>query len=272
MATSALDDEVSLRLDLAVRVARAAGQLTGQYFQHGALAVERKADNSPVTIADREAEQLLRREIASAFPDDSILGEEFGVVDGTSGYRWILDPIDGTKSFIAGVPLYSTLVGVQYRQQCRLGVIYLPALDEIVYGALGGGAYYCHANEPPRRARVSTRSHLADAIFVTSQVNSFAVRGAAEAFTRLERSCYITRTWGDAYGYFLVATGRADIMIDPIMNLWDAAAILPVLIEAGGSFTDWQGQTTVDHGEGVATNGRLLADVLAITRDFPRPA
>lgn len=272
MIASELGDAVRRRLDFAISIGRDAGRHTLNFFRQPDLAVERKSDRSPVTVADREAELLMRRRITTAFPDDAILGEEFGEVAGSSGFRWILDPIDGTKSFIGGVPLYSTLVGVEFQQEPVLGFIGVPALDELAFGSVGHGAFYCQGDAAPRPTRVSERRRLGDGIFVTSQVDSFDARSAIEAFRRLQAAAYVTRTWGDAYGYLLVATGRAEVMVDPIMNLWDAAAILPVIVEAGGTFTDWQGRATTRGGEGVATNGHVLAEVLAITREFPRPS
>ena len=169
------------------------------------------------------------------------------------------------------MPLYSTLIGVERDGQSVLGVIHIPALDECVYAARGGGAFYSQGGAAPRPARVSNRP-LAAGLFATSQVDSFAKRGALAAFERLQAAAYVTRTWGDGYGYLLVATGRAEAMVDPIMNVWDAAALLPVLEEAGGAFTDWNGVATIHGGEGVAANPASLADVLAITRAFSRPS
>jgi len=260
-----LPDELADRWKFAVDVAKAAGKHTLQYFQQS-FQVERKGDNSPVTIADREAEQLARERIAKTFPHDAILGEEFGEVAGSSGYRWIIDPIDGTKSFITGVPLYSTLLGLEYSGRSVAGVIYIPALDEGVHAARGAGAWYFAKGQPETPARVSKRAQLSDGIFITSQVDSYAKRGAASVYQRLEQTAYITRTWGDGYGYLLVATGRADVMVDPYMFLWDAASLQPILEEAGGTFTDWQGQPTIYSGEGLATNGLLLDEALAVTR------
>lgn len=258
--------DIRPRLDLAVAVAREAGLLTLQYFRQADLRVDRKQDNSPVTVADRQAEQLLRRRIAEAFPDDAILGEEFPDQPGQSGYRWTLDPIDGTKSFIHGVPLYGTLVGVEYQGECVAGVIRIPALDECVYAALGQGAWYVAGNAPPQRTHVNQTPRLAESLFVTSEVATFDKIQRRDAYERLESACRLTRTWGDCYGYLMVATGRAELMIDPMMNLWDAGAVLPVLQEAGGTFTDWQGCATARGGQGIATNGRILDEVLAITR------
>lgn len=257
---------VELRLNLARKTARAAGKLTLTYFRSDRYVVERKADDSPVTIADRQAERLLRDEIESAFPDDAIVGEEFGQREGESGYRWILDPIDGTTSFVSGVPLYGTLVGLEYNQRSIMGVIFIPALDECVYASQGCGAWYTDGDQPPQAARVSSCDSLVDGLFVTSQVDLFERRDAWQAFRELQRRAYITRTWGDCYGYLLVATGRAEVMVDPAMRVWDAAALQPILEEAGGTFTDWKGNKTIYHGEGIGTNRRVLEEVLAITR------
>ncbi len=220
-----LDDEVARRLELAISAGKEAGRLTLRYFQQDNFEVERKTDASPVTIADRSAEQLLRERIATAFPHDGILGEEFGTTAGSSGFTWILDPIDGTKSFISGVPLYGTMVAVEHEGRALAGLVYLPGLDEGVYASAGQGTWHFHGNTEPRRCRVSQKTRLADGLFVTSQVDSFVKRGAAAAFEALQAAAYITRTWGDCYGYLLVATGRAELMVDPIMNVWDAAAV-----------------------------------------------
>lgn len=267
---SEIHDPLLSRLALARRIGVAAGKHTLKYFQQANYQVERKGDSSPVTVADKEAEQLLRREIASAFPEDGILGEEFGVVEGTSGYRWILDPIDGTKSFISGVPMYGTMIGVERDERSLIGVVYIPGLDEGVYAAKGEGCWHWRGEQTPTRTRVSSRARLSEGTFVTSQVDSFAKRGAAEAFTSLEKSSYVTRTWGDCYGYLLVATGRVEVMVDPIMNVWDAAAIQPILEEAGGTFTSWSGEATIHAGEGIGTNGHVLEEVLAVTRRFAK--
>lgn len=267
-----MDEAIGKRLEAAVRFAREAGDLTLRYFQGESLAVERKSDNSPVTIADRGAEELLRERIRQSFPKDAVIGEEFGALSGDSGFRWILDPIDGTKSFITGVPLYSVLLGIEYQGESRIGVIHVPGLDECVYAAQGQGAWYVHRGAEPRRASVSQRTRLSDSVFLTSQVDTFYKRGAGDVFEKLQRAAYITRTWGDAYGYLLVATGRAEVMVDPEMHIWDAAALLPVLQEAGGSYTDWEGRRTIEGREGIATNRALLEPVLAITRGHPRPS
>ncbi len=262
--------DVNSRLELAIEIAREAGNITLDYFRRDDLEVERKDDDSPVTAADRQAEEHLRQRIAAAFPDDAILGEEFSDRSGTSGYQWILDPIDGTKSFIHGVPLYGTLIGVEHEKQSVLGVIRIPATGECVYAATGGGAWYMSGDdEQPRPARVSNRRTLAESLFVTSEVLSFDQLGRRKAYDTLQNIARLTRTWGDCYGYLMVATGRAELMVDPIMAVWDAASMLPILEEAGGTFTDWQGRATIHAGEGIATNGHILEEVLTVTRSAP---
>jgi histidinol phosphatase-like enzyme (inositol monophosphatase family) len=253
------------RWQLARSAAREAGKHTLRYFQTKDLAVELKHDESPVTVADRQAEQLLRERIGQHFPEDAILGEEFGEQAGTSGYRWILDPIDGTKSFIHGVPLYGTLIGVEYDQRSQIGVIYIPALDEGVDAATGQGAWYERSAAARTPARVSQAATLAQSLVCSSDTR-FHTPARREAYARLQAAVQLSRTWGDCYGYLLVATGRAEVMLDPIMNVWDAAALQPVLVEAGGTFTDWQGCETIYSGDGIATNGRVLEEVLAFTR------
>ncbi len=249
------------RLAAAVELAKLAGNSTLEHFQSATLAVERKGDQSPVTIADRNAEQLIRAELSERFPDDAILGEEFGAQSGSTDYQWIVDPIDGTKSFISGVPLYSTLVGVVQGRKCLAGVIYLPAMDELVFAASGHGAWHLPAGHSqrstsPKRCQVSTRG-LEEGLFVISQVDSFDGRGAEQGYRDIEKLAYVTRSWGDGYGYLLVATGRAELMVDPIANPWDLAAVQPVVEEAGGRFTSWAGEATVFGGDGVGSNGKV---------------
>lgn len=263
--------ELENRLQFGIEIARKAGDKTLEFFQQD-VPVERKSDDSPVTVADKTAEALLRDWIADRFPGDGIIGEEFGTTEGNSAYRWILDPIDGTKSFISGVPLYGTMVGLERDGRSVIGVVYIPGLQEGIYAAQGLGAWHFRGNDPPRATHVSQRQSLSTGVFVTSQVDTFDEREATDAFRQLQKAAYVTRTWGDCYGYLLVATGRVELMVDPMMSIWDAAALQPIMEEAGGTFTDWQGNPTIHAGEGIGTNGHILAEVLAITRQFPPPA
>lgn len=247
--------ELAALLDLAVRVARAGGLRTLAWFNND-VATEWKADGSPVTRADREAEEVMRELIAAACPTHQIVGEEHGTTVGSDPrYRWILDPIDGTKTFVRGVPMYGTLVGLEIDGAAMVGAIYIPPLDEMVAAATGLG---CTWNG--RRARVSDTDALEDALLVCTDER--AVRQRLPEF-ELGDAVQLRRTWADCYGYVLVATGRAEIAMDPIMNVWDCAPLLPILEEAGGRFTTWSGARTIDGGDAVATNGRLHDSVLA---------
>lgn len=259
--------DIEQRLQLAVAIAREAGAITLEYYGRADLQVDRKQDQSPVTAADRQAEQLLRQRISEMFPEDGILGEEFPEQPGVSGFRWVLDPIDGTKSFIHRVPLYGTLVGIEKAGESVAGVIRIPALDECVYAALGGGAWYVAGDQVPRPARVSPCPRLAESLFLTSEVATFDEIQRRDAYEKLQSACRLTRTWGDCFGYLMVATGRAEVMVDPMMNLWDASAVLPILQEAGGTFTDWQGRATTRSGQGIATNGQTFEEVMALVRE-----
>ena len=259
---ASVPEQFSLRLLAAVRYAVEAGQQTLERFCENDLQVEKKNDRSPVTEADKNAELLLRQRIQEGFPEDSIVGEEFDNLVGTSEYRWIVDPIDGTKSFICGVPLYATLVGIECDGESKIGVIFIPALEELIFAEIGVGAGYVQGDGEFTVPRVSTTRSLSESCFVTSEVSTYDEVDRGTQYRALEKQAYITRTWGDAYGYLLVATGRAEVMVDPIMNLWDAAAILPVMVEAGGTFTDWNGNATIHGGEGIGTNAAVLQEVL----------
>jgi histidinol phosphatase-like enzyme (inositol monophosphatase family) len=260
---------VADRLAVAIEATRLAAADTLRWFGAASLVVDRKADDSPVTQADRAAEAILRRELLGAFPDDAFLGEETGGSPGTSGYEWVVDPIDGTKSFVRGVPLYATLVGCRQAGRGVLGVIAIPALDEVAYAARGGGAWHVRGSAAPVAARVSARGTLAESLVCSSDFTSFdrwsgGKAAGSAARSRIEEACGLVRTWGDGYGYLLVATGRADIMIDPLLNPWDAAAVDVVVTEAGGRFSDWQGRDSIDSGDGIATNGLVHDAALAL--------
>ncbi len=250
------------RWELAKTICRAAGQQTLRWFRQDDLAVDVKADRSPVTEADRTAEQFLRERIADHFPNDGVLGEEFGEQIGGSDFRWILDPIDGTRSFIRGVPLFGTMVGVEAGGEPLIGVLYFPGLDESIWAMRGAGAWHALGEGQPRRARVSSRMQLVESVIVTSDTASFAKRGSAPAWQALESQCGFTRTWGDAYGYLLVATGRVEAMIDPILSVWDAAAVMPIVVEAGGTFSDWNGHPRIDSGDACGSNGNIHREIL----------
>ncbi|MDX1674674.1 MAG: inositol monophosphatase family protein [Longimicrobiales bacterium] len=245
----------------AIEIAEAGGAVTLDWFGTRPD-VERKADRSPVTVADRECERVMRAMIRERFPDDGILGEEAGEAGGSSGRRWILDPIDGTRSFIHGVPLYGVMVGLEVGGETVVGVLHFPALEETVAAGRGLG---CSFDGEP--CRVSDTPALEDALVVTSGDAAAISRRAGpgdpglaarvEALRRVADRAGTFRTWGDCYGYALVATGRAEAMLDPVLNLWDAAAARPVIEEAGGVFTDWAGKPSHESGHVIATNVAL---------------
>lgn len=238
----------------AVELARAAGEATLHWFRNDDLAIDRKGDGTPVTQADREAERLIRAELAVRHPDDGILGEEEAETPGTSGRRWILDPIDGTKAFTHGVPLYSNLLAVEDEHGIAVGVINIPALGETVWAGRGLG---CHCNGQP--AQVSAVASVGDSYITTSGFSPWS----DEAILALQHTGAHLRTWGDGYGYVLVATGRVDAMIDPVAELYDLAPMPVILAEAGGRFTSLDGEDGPGHGSGIASNGVLHDSLLA---------
>jgi histidinol-phosphatase len=259
------EGELRELLEFSVEIARSAGDITLKYFR-SKYGTYLKANETFVTDADLEAENYLRRAILERYPDDSILGEEEGEIDGTSGTRWILDPIDGTYSFIHGVPFYGVLIGIEKDGEPAVGVIHMPALGETAYAARGLG---CFMNGDS--ARVSATTSLEQALVLSTDFGSCEGYGFGRAADELARRASIRRTWGDCYGYVLVATGRADVMLDPVMNVWDCAALLPVVTEAGGTFTDWNGISTIHGGNAIATNGILVDEVMKIVRSYAFP-
>ena len=242
-------------LEIAVDIARRAGELTLRWFRSSTLTIERKRDGTPVTEADRAAETFIRDELRGQFPADSIVGEEFADHAGTSGRTWYIDPIDGTKAFSHGVPLYSNLLAMSDANGSAIGVINIPALDEIVYAARALG---CHYNGAP--CQVSTTPTL-DGAYVSTSGFGYWPRAALDRL--LESPCHL-RTWGDGYGYLLVATGRIDAMIDPTVNAYDIAPMSVIITEAGGRFSDFAGVDRPDGGSGVATNGHLHDALLSL--------
>jgi histidinol phosphatase-like enzyme (inositol monophosphatase family) len=242
-------------LEQAVAFARRAGEFTLPFFRSAELAVERKADDTPVTDADRGAERLLRELLEAAFPEDEIVGEEEATRAGTSGRTWIIDPIDGTKAFTHGVPLYSTLLAAVDEHGPLLGVICLPALPETVWAGRGLG---CHLDGV--LCHVSPHDTVTGAYVTASALRNWP-EGALDA---THAAGAFVRTWGDAYGYVLVATGRVEAMVDHQAAVWDLAPMPVIIGEAGGRFTDLAGVDTHEGGSGLATNGTLHDELLGL--------
>ncbi|MCZ6533926.1 MAG: histidinol-phosphatase [SAR324 cluster bacterium] len=254
-----MDEIMQEWIDFAEELARESGKLVLGYFGTP-LDVQHKADHSPVTKADQEAEALMRRMIEVRFPQHQVVGEE----SGTSGpaeakLQWMLDPIDGTKSFILGVPLFCTLIALLKEGRPILGAIHIPVSGELLIGAEGRETVL-----NGRPVHVSGTRSLSEATVVYTSSGSMWKEGYGEAFRVLQGQARLVRGWGDGYGHMLVATGRADIMLDPILSPWDVAALKPCVEGAGGRLTDLQGQV-LDLGESaLSTNGHLHDEVLAI--------
>lgn len=249
-------------LEFITETAYLAGRRTLAHYQTGVYA-DYKADDTPITIADRQAEELIRARIEERYPTHTIVGEEYGLKESQgASHRWIIDPIDGTKSFMRGVPLYAVLIGLEIEGRVEAGAAYFPALDEMIAAASGQGCWW-----NGRRAHVSHITDLKRSIFACTTAQNFSNFNRKAEFERLLDSFYFQTGWGDAYGYLLVATGRIELMLDPIMAVWDAAPFPPILREAGGYFGDWQGNETIYAAEGLGTSQALLPEVIKIIQD-----
>ncbi len=243
-------------LELALEVAVEAGALTLKYFRQRSLKVEHKRDKSPVTEADKQAEKLIRSRLLKAFPKDGFLGEESGEKPSKSGRRWVIDPIDGTKSFIHGVPLYGTMIGLEAGGEVIVGAVNFPALNQIYYAEQGGGAF-CNF----QRISASSVKKFDDALLCATS-EDYIFGKSTSPLDDLRGKTGLFRTWGDCYGHCLVASGHADIMIDPKMNPWDIAALLPIVTEAGGTCFDYNGNPASIFGQGLVSANRPLGDTL----------
>jgi histidinol-phosphatase len=230
-------------------------------FYRGPLSVEAKADGTPVTIADRSTEEIARQWIQARFPADGILGEEFGSIRPEAQRQWIIDPIDGTKSFVRGVPLWGTLVAVAEGISVLAGAAVFPAVSETLSAGIGEGCWWNGS-----RCAVSQVKDLSRATVLTSDLDFSTDPTRRAPWDRLSRAAGISRTWGDCFGYLLVATGRAEVMIDPVVSRWDVAAFLPAVVEAGGMFTDWSGEQSAFNSSAVATNAALAREARDILR------
>jgi histidinol-phosphatase len=259
-----LHPEWRSRYELAVRAARQAGQLALRYFDTD-LTVEWKKDHSPVTVADREAEALLRITLLGAFPRDGFLGEESGDTPGTSGFRWIIDPIDGTRSFVRGIPIWATLVGLEYRDEQIAGVADLPAMGMTYRALRGDGAF-----RGDRRIRVSDVATLDDALLFYSSLSWFVRAGKQDEFLALTVRTQRQRGFGDFYGFVLVAQGSGELMVEHGVHAWDVAGLKVIVEEAGGRFTDWDGTPTIHRPDVVASNGRLHDVALRLLQGAPQ--
>jgi len=248
------------RYEEAIEAAREAAGLAQRYFTRD-VEVEWKSDQSPVTVADREAEALLRKRLLGRFHSDGFLGEEHGEHVGTSGFRWVVDPIDGTRSFVRGIPLWGTLVGLEYVGEQIAGVAVAPALGQ-TWRALRGEGAYCN----DRKIHVSKVDNLAESLIFYSGVTWFQQAGHLNAFLSLSGQTDRQRGFGDFYGFVLVAQGSGELMLDHGVKIWDVVALKPIVEEAGGRFTDWDGTPNVNRTDVIASNGLLHDEALRVLR------
>jgi histidinol-phosphatase len=254
------------RYELMTRAAREAGRIALSHFpdlkaSEFAAQVIWKDDNSPVSVADREAETHIRNVLLGAFPDDGFLGEEYGDQIGRSGYRWIVDPIDGTRAFIRGIPHWATLVGLEHHGETIAGVAVEPVLDRTYRALRGAGAF-----RDDRPIHVSPIDCLDDSVLFYSSLAWFVKAGKQDAFLKLVSRTQKQRGYGDYYGHLLVAQGSGEVMVEHGVHAWDVAALQVIVEEAGGRFTDWNGRRTIHAPDVIASNGRVHDAVLAILR------
>jgi histidinol-phosphatase len=254
----AMNPDWRTRYDLAVNLAQEAGRIALGHF-NSALEVELKQDASPVTLADRQAEALLRSKLLAAFPKDGFLGEESGTQAGSTGFRWIIDPIDGTRNFVRGIPLWATLVGLEHKGEQVAGIAYVPTLG-LLYRALRGDGAYCG----DRRIRVSDIDALGNSLMFYSSLSWFIKAGRKDAFENLSQLVQRQRGFGDFYGFVLVAQGSGEIMVEYGVHPWDVAAIQVIVEEAGGRFSNWDGARDITRPDVLVTNGKLHNMVLDI--------
>ena len=248
------------RYDAALQAADQAGQFALQYFDRD-IAIEWKADDSPVTMADRGSEELIRTALLGKFPGDGFLGEEFGATLGTSGYRWIIDPIDGTRSFIRGIPIWACMIGLEFKGELIAGIVALPAMKQVYRALRGDGAY-----RDERRIRVSDIATLEKSHVYYSSISWFTRVGADKQFLKLVSLTERQRGFGDFYGFMMVAQGSGEIMVEHGVHAWDLAAIAPIIEEAGGRLTAWDGKLDIEKPDVLATNGLMHEAALKIMR------
>lgn len=261
---SALSTPLDGRIGPAADLARLTGDIALGHYR-SRLTIEIKSDGSPVTIADRAAEHAAREWVERYFPDDGVLGEEFGEQRPGARRRWVIDPIDGTKAFVRGTPLWGSLVALCEGERVLAGAAYFPAVGELIAAAPGAGCWWNGS-----RCSVSSISALDGATVLTTDARFLDRPERRSGWERIANQSSVARTWGDCFGYLLVATGRAEVMCDPILSPWDAAALYPIVCEAGGAFTDWNGRDTAFGGSAIATNQALAVRARALLAD-PAP-
>jgi len=263
-----VSNHLQQRLDFALQAASESSKITLEYFGSAQLNQDTKTDGSPVTIADRNCESDLRSRISEIYPNDSILGEEFGHHVGSSEYEWVIDPIDGTISFVHGVPLYGTMLACLQNGKPVIGVIVMPALDEAVYAAVGCGCWHRQGANAPKQASVTKNLSLSESMVNTTSISYFDTPPLRNLYDQLDKRSKLFRGWSDCYAWVLLATGRVDAVVEPVLSLWDFAAAIPIVEEAGGQCSDFAGIESTESGELIATNGLIHDELLCLISDF----
>ncbi|MCC6465931.1 MAG: histidinol phosphate phosphatase [Planctomycetes bacterium] len=266
------DKAIQSRLALAQDAVFDAGNAVAKMYYNLSIDVVWKHDGSPVTKADHECEKILRRRISAVFPDDAIIGEEHEDEHGTSGFKWIIDPLDGTESFIRKVPIFGTLVGLELAGEVVAGLCYMPAQREYAWSSRGQGCWWAQdttgaenveaLRERAIRAKVSPLDDLKEAMITTSGQGAFHRSKRVEAFTKLRAATRKDRGWGNCWGHLLVATGRVEVSIEPKIREWDVAPFASMVAEAGGRLTDFAGEPSIYSGHAICSNGVLHPAVL----------
>jgi myo-inositol-1(or 4)-monophosphatase len=249
-------------LEVAVNAAIEAGKTTLKYFRSPSLIISAKEDSSPVTAADKESEEIIRRNVKKHFPAHGIIGEEYGETIGADPVKWIIDPLDGTKTFVRGVPFYGVLIGIEVDGEIEAGVVHMPALNETYYARKGNGSFLNN-----QRIEVSKVADLEGATFlITSSSDALLDNEKRTGYLAIQKRAQRQRGMGDCYGHMLVASGRAEIMLDARMHPWDCAALKIIVEEAGGMFTDWNGNKTIYGESAVSVNAALSSKVQNLLR------
>jgi myo-inositol-1(or 4)-monophosphatase len=242
-------------LDFSSHLAEISGKIIKQYFRTE-ISIDSKSDLSPVTIADKKSEEIMREEIIKQFPDHGIIGEEFGNHNTDAEYVWVLDPIDGTKSFICGAPTFGTLIALMKNKQPVLGVINQPVLNEFLIGD--------NLETRLNGDKVSVRfcNNINNAVLITGDHFNIGKFQDQQKFDELANRVKLYRHWGDCFGYYLLATGFVDIVVDPIMSVWDSMALIPIINGAGGIISDYQGNDPVTGNSIVASSPGIHPEVI----------
>ena len=261
-----MTDPIQTRLKFTHANTMACSKLALKWFRTDEADPEQKADGSPVTVADRAIETELRRLIADAFPDDAIRGEELPDTGGTSGYEWVIDPIDGTVSFVHGVPLFGTMIAVLKDGVPTIGAIAMPCLDEMVIGATGHGAIHIREGHPDTPLHLCKTDTLEDALVVVTAPKCFMDCNRWSLYEQVVERSRVTRGWSDCYAFMLVVTGRADAVVEAEVNLWDLAPVPPLIQEAGGCWSDFDGDASVETGTLICGSAGVHAELLALTQ------